>query len=76
MSLDVLCKPASVTGGKDVHGQTRPNAEKQPGKPLSTTGIIHRLSEIACLTLSAAPGLIPTAYANQLTSGSATLQSP
>ena len=60
----------------DVQGQTRPRAEKQPSQRLLATQILRKQPEVSRLKPGAAPGLISVAYADQLTSGSATLQSP
>lgn len=76
MSLDVLRRVVGVTGGSDVRGQTRPNAEKQPGKPWPAAGIMRGQPGILRLTPLLTPTFIPMAYANQLTSSADSLQSP
>ncbi len=62
--------------GTDVRAQTRPDVEKQPGNPLLGAEFMRTLPGVSSFRHSPAPTVTPMAYANQLTSSSATLQSP
>lgn len=75
MSLDVFDRRCGVTVGQDVRSQTRPDAGKVRGTALSATGIRRRWMGLSYLAPPRAPDSIPMAYANQLTTGAAVLQS-
>ena len=76
VSSDFILGQRRLMSGSDVHGQTRPGAEKQLGQPPPAAQVTRLRLRVSSLKPLPAPVSIPMVYANQLTSSIAALQSP